>query len=54
MHGANDMRLYDEPVPTPGQGVALVRVTHRFPLGQVTQAYAVGHRREEIKIVIEP
>jgi L-iditol 2-dehydrogenase len=29
-------------------------VTHRFPLGQVIQAYAVGHRREGIKVVIEP
>lgn len=27
VHGANDMRLYDEPIPTPGPGEALVRVT---------------------------
>lgn len=29
-------------------------VTHRFPLGQVTEAFAIGHRREGIKVVIEP
>jgi L-iditol 2-dehydrogenase len=29
-------------------------VTHRFPLAQATQAFAVAQRREGIKVVIEP
>jgi L-iditol 2-dehydrogenase len=28
--------------------------THRFPLAQVAEAYAAGHRREGLKIVVEP
>jgi L-iditol 2-dehydrogenase len=27
VHGAGDLRLHDEPIPTPGTGAALVRVT---------------------------
>ena len=29
-------------------------VTHRFPLAEVAQAYAVGQKREGIKVVVEP
>jgi L-iditol 2-dehydrogenase len=29
-------------------------VTHRFPLSQASEAFAVAQRREGIKVVVEP
>lgn len=43
IHGAGDMRLHDEPVPTPGRGESLVRVTAVGVCGSDVHWFREGH-----------
>jgi L-iditol 2-dehydrogenase len=43
IHGADDLRLHDEPVPIPGPGEALVRVTVVGVCGSDVHWWNEGH-----------
>jgi L-iditol 2-dehydrogenase len=43
VHGAGDLRLHDEPMPTPGPGEALVRVTAAGICGSDVHWWKEGH-----------
>ncbi|HTT68603.1 MAG TPA: alcohol dehydrogenase catalytic domain-containing protein [Gemmatimonadales bacterium] len=55
IHGAGDLRLHDEPVPTPGPGEALVRVTAVGVCGSDVhwwQEGRIGDDRIEVPLVL--